>query len=99
MEDERYFVEKSENYTSDYSESFGYSTFGTASSRTSAINFFKMVPEWVEGSSDEVIMKRYVLATVKMNEDMALKLADYIYEQHKIANTENGENVDNGSPK
>ncbi|AKP34688.1 hypothetical protein [Yersinia aleksiciae] len=94
-EDGKIFIEKSENYTSDYSESFGYSTFGPVSNRTSSINFFKMIPEWIEGSDEEVYIRKYVFATVKMDEEMALKLADFIYEQHETAKKkEEEENAD-----
>lgn len=53
-----------------------------------------MIPEWIEGSDEEVYIKKYVFATVKMDEDMALKLADFIYEQHEAAKKKEEENAD-----
>ncbi|WP_247605916.1 hypothetical protein [Providencia rettgeri] len=74
---------------SEYSDHYGYTSFGEPNSRVGAISFFKHVSEW--NSNNEVQISRYTIANIRMSEIYLIELAKHILNQHKQAT---GEEID-----
>lgn len=82
---EKELVKKSSTCVDAYSDSFGYSSFGDRGERFGSISFFQHVTEWAENGGNDTENVKYNIATLRMPEDLMLKLAAFILEQHENA--------------
>ncbi|ELC6025243.1 hypothetical protein RJM76_000820, partial [Escherichia coli] len=55
--------------------------------RLGSISFFQHVTEWGADGSNDTENVKYNIATIRMTEDLMLKLADFIRDQHDRAKT------------
>ncbi|WP_313140176.1 hypothetical protein [Leclercia sp.] len=78
-------IKKTNNCVDAYSDSFGYSSFGEGGQRFGSISFFQHVTEWRADGSTETENVKYNVATLRMPEELMLKLADFIIGQHENA--------------
>lgn len=89
MTEEIKMIKKSTNCVDEYSDSFGYASFGDDEfGYMASISFFKHVNEWPEDGSNNTLPIKYNMATIRMPENLALKLADFIYSQHRARKQE-----------
>lgn len=75
-------IKKSINCVDGYADSFGYASFGDGDQRLGSISFFQHVSEWPADGSTETENVKYNIATLRMPEDLMLKLAEFIIDQH-----------------
>ncbi|EDJ6152600.1 hypothetical protein GFF04_09000, partial [Salmonella enterica] len=61
--------------------------FGDGSQRLGSISFFHNVTEWPVDENCDVENIKYNIATIRMPEELMLKLADFIRDQHDKAKT------------
>lgn len=76
-------VKKTSNCVDAYSDSFGYSSFGEKGERYGSISFFQHVTEWASDGSTDTENIKYNIATLRMPEDLMLKLATFILDQYE----------------
>lgn len=81
--DDKAFVKKMSNCVDEYADAFGYSSFGDENERIGSIAFFKHISLWPSDGSNEVVNVKHNLATIRMPEDLMLKLASFIIAQHE----------------
>lgn len=92
MSEEVKLIKKTNNCVDEYADSFGYSSFGSdESGYFSSLSFFKYVTEWSADESDTTHSIKYNLATIRIPEQLALQLADFIYQQHDARKKESAE--------
>lgn len=75
-------IKKTNNCVEAYSDSFGYSSFGEGEQRFGSISFFQHVTEWPADGGTDTENVKYNIATLRMPEDLMLKLAEFIVDQH-----------------
>lgn len=80
-------IKKTNNCVDAYSDSFGYSSFGEGEQRFGSISFFQHVTEWGADGGNDTEQVKYNIATLRMPEELMLKLADFIRDQHDRAKT------------
>jgi hypothetical protein len=78
-------IKKTNTCLDAYSDSFGYSSFGDENQRFGSISFFQHVTEWPADGDTDTENVKYNIATLRMPEDLMLKLAEFIVDQHKKA--------------
>ncbi|MBI0520774.1 hypothetical protein F6Q07_22110 [Pectobacterium parmentieri] len=82
---EENLIKKANHYVDEYADSFGYASFGNGEYRAGSISFFKSVTEWPNTEQEDnipTVVNKYNMATIRMSEDLMLKLARFIIEQH-----------------
>ncbi|HGJ5883535.1 hypothetical protein [Arsenophonus sp.] len=79
-EDERIIFKESADCISQYTDHFGYSSFGDTKNRIGSISFFKHVTEWV--NNEKTRLTRETIANIRMPEEQFLQLAEYVLEHH-----------------
>ncbi|MEQ9869206.1 hypothetical protein ABRP77_07975 [Pectobacterium odoriferum] len=82
---EENLVKKANHHIDEYADSFGYASFGSGEYRTGSISFFKLVTEWPNTEQEDniqTVVNKYNMATIRMSEDLMLKLAKFIIDQH-----------------
>lgn len=78
-------IKKTHNCLDAYADSFGYASFGDGQERYGSISFFQHVSEWAADGSTDTENIKYNMATMRMPEDLMLKLAQFIIGQHENA--------------
>lgn len=78
-------IKKASTCLDGYADSFGYASFGDGDQRIGSISFFQHVSEWPADGSTETEIVKYNIATLRMQEDLMLKLAEFIIDQHNNA--------------
>lgn len=81
-DDDKAFVKKTSNCIDEYADAFGYSSLGDGADRIGSIAFFKHVSQWPADGGTEVVNVKHNLATIRMPEELMLKLASFIIDQH-----------------
>ncbi|HHL3239328.1 TPA: hypothetical protein ACQ45K_003543 [Klebsiella variicola] len=76
-------LKKSSSCLDAYSDSFGYSSFGEGGDRYGSISFFQHVTEWAADGSTDTENVKYNIATLRMPEELMVKLATFILEHHE----------------
>lgn len=82
-DDRENFVIKTNNCVDEYADSFGYSSAGEGSERMGSIAFFKHVTLWPVDGGNKVTNSKQNMATIRMSEDLMLKLAEFITDQYE----------------
>ncbi|PWC10516.1 hypothetical protein [Brenneria corticis] len=87
-DDNQNLIKKAAVYVDENADAFGYASFGEGSGRLGSISFFKYVTEWPNTDQEvnvPTVVTKYNMATIRMSEELMLKLAKFIIDQHENA--------------